>query len=136
MVSNITLHYRESLLNDFKEQYGDENVINAYIVYDLEKLVTHINKFKELSKQLKKANQILDTDKIRPRSNTFFGLLKGKIDKIKLGYDTIDHLTNLINFHKEKIDQHKKIASLNATGYGFVTFSSIYAAKKCKINLI
>jgi hypothetical protein len=127
MISNVSVQYKEILLKEFKEMYGEENVINAYLVYDLESLINNINRMNELEKQLSKANETFESTGERPRFGTYFGLTKGS--------DTIDNLSNEIEKCKTKIESLKKISNLNITGYAFVTFSSIDAAKRCIIIL-
>jgi hypothetical protein len=60
MISNVDFQYKESLIKEFKELYGEDEVVNAFIVYDLEKLITNNNRKKECEKQLLKAKKIFD----------------------------------------------------------------------------
>jgi hypothetical protein len=119
MVSNSTLKYKELLLKEFKELYGEENVIDAYIMYDLTYLIENTNMMNELEKRLNKQFEIFKETNERPK----FGICQ-KVDYI-------DYLLNEIKKCQNNIQKYNKISELNNTGYAFITFSSIKAAKDC-----
>ncbi|KAL9642483.1 hypothetical protein ABK040_011050 [Willaertia magna] len=106
MVSGIDkdIKDRKVLINDFKNRYGDENVVDGHLALDLSKIEELEEKLEELQMKLNQQKQKED-QKFK---------IKAEMEKIE-----------------NQIKRYKDPNRIQGTGYGFITFSSMTQAQHC-----
>ncbi|KAF0980037.1 hypothetical protein FDP41_001190 [Naegleria fowleri] len=130
MVNGVSKNIRDRkrILEDFKRRYGENNVVDAHVALDLNELSELDEKKEEIEILLRGAEKQYEKTSRRPtiKIRGFLGILGSKVD-------AIDHYSKALDEINKKIHDLRTNPSrtLHGTGYAFVTFSSMEAAKKC-----
>ncbi|KAL0484449.1 11 TM domain-containing transmembrane protein [Acrasis kona] len=121
MVSNVPsyIRSRQELIEEFSERYGQQHIVDAHICFDLDAINRIDLQITKTESELKRAKRQFQVTNVKPT--------------IKINNVTVDLISQLelrISHMQESLVK-KTQQGVDATGYAFVTFSSIEMAKYC-----